>query len=86
MLATCARRFVAWNYRQLEFCPNEVLPGFAFHQTDRDPSPKHKAACPDARCSNSSRARDFDFLGYRYSLLSSVGTAGLNNVLNMYVL
>ena len=36
-----------------------------------------------ARCSNSSRARDFDFLGYRYSLLSSVGTAGLNNVLNM---
>lgn len=28
-------------------------------------------------------ARDFDFLGYRYSLMSSIGTGGLNNVINM---
>ena len=27
--------------------------------------------------------RDFDLLGYRYSLLSSIGTGGLNNVMNM---
>jgi hypothetical protein len=28
-------------------------------------------------------ARDFDYLGYKFSLLSSIGTAGLNNVLCM---
>ena len=27
--------------------------------------------------------RDFDYLGYRYGLMSSIGTAGLNNVLAM---
>eukprot|EP01050_Picozoa_sp_SAG11_P002502 SAG11_NODE_128_length_15542_cov_6.432105_4_plen_150_part_00 len=27
--------------------------------------------------------RDFDFVGFRYGLLSSVGTAGLNNVVAM---
>ena len=25
-LSANEERFVAWNYRQLEFCPNEVLP------------------------------------------------------------
>ena len=69
----------AWNYRQLEFCPAEVLPGFAMHQTDRDPT----ALEIDPRSNNHARARDFDFLGYRYSVLSSVGTGGLNNVMNM---
>ena len=57
--------------------------GFAFHQTDRDPTALQKAECPQGRCSNHSRVRDFDLLGYRYSLLSSIGTAGLNSVLNM---
>ena len=75
------QREVAWSYRQLEFCPAESLPGFAFHQTDRDASPRQKAICPDGRCSNASRARDFDLLGHRYSLLSSIGTGGLNNVI-----
>lgn len=70
------QREVAWDYRQLEFCPPEQLPGFAFHQTDRDPSPKQKAACADGRCGNFSRTIDFDLLGYRYSLLSALGAAG----------
>ena len=29
------------------------------------------------------RARDWDYLGWRYSLLSSIAVAGWNNVLNM---
>ena len=74
------QREVAYSYRQLEFCPPESLPGFAFHQTDRDPSPKQAAICPDGRCANASRVRDFDLLGHRYSLLSSIATGGLNNV------
>lgn len=81
-LAANRQREVAWDYRMKEFCPAEALPGFAFHQTDRTGSPAQKAVCPDARCAYKSRRRDFDLLGYRYSLLSSIGTAGLNNVLN----
>jgi len=81
-LAGNKQRAVAALYRS-EFCPNEALPGFAFHQTDRDPTALQKATCPQGRCANHSRVRDFDLLGYRYSLLSSIGTGGLNNVLNM---
>jgi hypothetical protein len=81
-LAGNKQREVAALYRT-EFCPNEVLPGFAFHQTDRDPTTLQKASCPQGRCANHSRVRDFDLLGYRYSLLSSIGSGGLNNVLNM---
>jgi hypothetical protein len=78
-LAANEERSIAWNYRNVEFCPPEVLPGFAMHQTDRDPTVLEH----DQRSNNHSRARDFDLLGYRYSILSSVGTAGLNNVINM---
>merc|ERR1719469_1676353 len=51
--------------------------------TDRHPTALQNKACHAGRCANHSRARDFDLLGYRYSLLSSVGSGGLNNVLNM---
>ena len=78
-LSANEERSVAWNYRNLELCPAEVLPGFAMHQTDRDPTVLQH----DQRSNNHSRARDYDLLGSRYSILSSVGTAGLNNVLNM---
>ena len=78
-LAANEERSVAWNYRNLELCPAEVLPGFAMHQTDRDPTVLQH----DQRSNNHSRARDYDLLGSRYSILSSIGTAGLNNVINM---
>lgn len=81
-LAANFERSIAWNYRNVEFCPAEALPGFAGHQTDRDPTVLEKAA-GGQRSNSHARARDFDLLGYRYSILSSVGTAGLNNVLNM---
>ena len=81
-LAGNKQRSVAKGYRDA-YCPNDALPGFAFHQTDRDPTPLQKRVCSDGRCSNHSRVRDFDLLGHRYSLLSSVGTGGLNSVVNM---
>ena len=81
-LAGNKQRAIGKSYRD-EYCPNEALPGFAFHQTDRDPTALQNEACSAGRCSNHSRARDFDLLGYRYSLLSSVGSGGLNNVMNM---
>lgn len=83
-LAGNKQRSVAKLYRD-EYCPNEALPGFAFHQTDRDPTQLQKAACPgpEGRCATHARVRDFDLLGSRYSLLSSIGTGGLNSVINM---
>ena len=81
-LAANFERSIAWNYRNVEFCPSDVLPGFAMHQTDRDPTVLEKKA-GGQRSNSHARARDFDLLGYRYSVLSSVGTAGLNNVINM---
>ena len=82
-LAGNKQRQVASAYRA-QYCPNDALPGFAFHQTDRDPTALQEKICPGGgRCANHSRVRDFDLLGYRYSLLSSIGTGGLNNILNM---
>ena len=78
-LSANEERAIAWRYRNVEFCPAEVMPGFAMHQTDRDPTKLEH----DPRSNNHSRARDFDLLGYRYSLMSSIGTGGLNNVINM---
>ncbi len=44
-----------------------------------------ECACQGPNTGNFSHAnvRDFDFLGYRFGLLSSIGTAGLNNVVAM---
>lgn len=82
LLRANRQREVAYSY-QTEFCPPELLPGFSLHQTDRDPSMVQRAICSLGRCANASRRRDFDLLGYRYSLLSAVATGGLNNVVNM---
>ena len=54
-----------------------TAPGFFSHQTDMLNTTRQRAW-------DSPRfARDFDYFGYQYALLSSVGSAGLNNVINM---
>ena len=65
--------------------PSERVPGFAFHQTERG-APSAATTGVDL-CGNGEGGlagcyrRDFDLLGYKYSLLSEVATAGLNHVL-----
>ena len=81
------RRVNLW-YRNTALFPMERIPGFAFHQTERSEPPVDTQV--DV-CSNSSSAtgrqgcykRDFDLLGFRYSIISQVATAGLNNVMCM---
>lgn len=81
------RRVNYW-YRQASLLPMQRIPGFFSHQTERSAPP---AATQVDVCSNSSAPqgrqgcyrRDFDLLGYKYSLMSQVATAGLNNVLCM---
>ena len=70
------QRYAAWWYRVENFCPPEVLPGFITHQTPRD-----DAAGVMRR--DRFRARDWDYLGWKYSLISSIATAPMNHVVNM---
>jgi hypothetical protein len=62
-----------WSYRNLNFCPARRMPGFIGHQTERY-YPNGTLALSDYLL------RDFDLLGFPYSLLSSISTAGMNNV------
>lgn len=86
------QRYTAYRYRNYEFCPTELLPGFITHQTPRlkdagDIAPAERLRDPRRQDGElvltRFRPRDWDYLGWRYSLLSSIATAGWNNVLNM---
>ncbi|MBV9851257.1 MAG: hypothetical protein JO250_16425 [Armatimonadetes bacterium] len=69
------QRWAAWWYRMENFCPTEILPGFLTHQTQRFDA-QGSLALTDFRI------RDWDYLGWKYSVLSSVATAPMNHVLN----
>jgi hypothetical protein len=69
-------RYTAYLYRIDDFCPSELMPGFIGHQTPRNDD-------DGRRVDSSFRRRDWDYLGWRYSLMSSIAVAGLNNVVNM---
>ncbi len=79
-------RYTAYRYRNYEFTPSELVPGFITHQTsrsnDRDEMPSQQIS-GRGTVLTSYRARDWDYLGWRYSVLSSIAVAGWNNVLNM---
>jgi hypothetical protein len=69
------QRHAAWWYRVDNFCPLEILPGYMTHQT-----PRQNAAGTVLR--SAFRTRDWDYLGWRYSVMSSIGTAPFNHVVN----
>lgn len=84
-VSAARQRFTAWRYRVHDFAPNEIVPGFITHQTPRN---DHTGEMPQTKTDTGVlldrfRARDWDYLGWRYSLLSSIATGGWNNVLNM---
>ncbi len=76
-------RFVNYWYRNYEFAPEEIIPGYATHQTERskeiDGGSLHKAEMMYTRY----RPRDWDYLGFKYSFISSIATGGWNNVVDM---
>ncbi|HXR40284.1 MAG TPA: hypothetical protein VN776_14385, partial [Terracidiphilus sp.] len=78
-------RFVNYWYRNYQFAPEEIIPGYATHQTERS---RNTAGAGGQRQDvemmyTRYRPRDWDYLGYRYSFISSIGTGGWNNVVNM---
>jgi hypothetical protein len=69
------QRFAAWVYRMQRFCPPEILPGFMTHQTERSDAKKVMRR-------DRFRPRDWDLLGWRFSVLSSIATAPFNHVVD----
>ena len=77
-------RDINYGYSTLQLLPSSRVPGFIFHQSERTDDDGHfYCTRQETLCVNNSNTRDFDYLGYKYSLLSSIGTAGLNNVFTM---
>ncbi len=78
-------RYTAYWYRNYEFAPSEIVPGFITHQTARndDTGKMPMEVTPSDDVPLPFRQRDWDYLGWRYSLLSSIAVAGWNNVINM---
>ena len=81
-------RFVNYWYRNYQFAPAEIVPGYATHQTERSrniPDDETSGGHPQKveEVHTPYRLRDWDYLGYRYSFLSSIGTGGWNNVVDM---
>jgi hypothetical protein len=69
------QRFAAWTYRVERFAPPEITPGFMTHQSERSDE-------KDVMRRDRFRPRDWDALGWKYSVLSSIGTAPFNHVLD----
>jgi hypothetical protein len=69
------QRFAAWTYRVERFAPPEIMPGFITHQSERS---DEKGVMRRDRF----RPKDWDVLGWKYSLLSSIGTAPFHHVVN----
>lgn len=82
------QRYVAYWYRNHMFAPTEILPGYITHQTERTREvtktlPDGRTVVENELMLTDYRQRDWDYLGWRYSLLSSIGTAGWNHVVSM---
>jgi hypothetical protein len=73
-------RHVNYVYRAKQLLPNVRIPGFMSHQSDRH---FDDGTSPADRNYSAVHRRDFDFQGFSFGLLSSIGTAGLNNVVAM---
>ena len=69
------QRFAAWTYRVERLTPPEIMPGFITHQSERNDD-------KEVMRRDRFRPRDWDVLGWKYSLLSSIGTAPFNHVVN----
>ncbi len=69
------QRFAAWTYRVERFTPPEIMPGFITHQSERNDE-------KEVMRRDRFRPKDWDVLGWKYSLLSSIGTAPFHHVVN----
>lgn len=71
------QRLTTYWFRNIQFCPTELMPGFITHQTAR------KDAKGDVNRTSDFNIRDWDYLGWKYSLISSVATAPFAHCVDM---
>lgn len=71
------QRTTSYWFRNVQFCPTQIMPGFITHQTAR------KNSVGDVPRSEDFNIRDWDFLGWKYSLISSVATAPFAHCVDM---
>ena len=74
-------RYAIFLYKNYEYYPTEALPGFISHQV-----PRHGGNTEQEKTSPLNtgwRMRNFDYLGWKYSVISSIGYAGINHVIAM---
>eukprot|EP00937_MAST-01D_sp_MAST-1D-sp2_P003944 g3944.t1 len=79
-------RLVNHRYAIEQLLPPSRIPGFIFHQTERTDDNGTNACFGGGQANQpcyDMNVRDFDLLGYKYGLLSTIGTAGQNNVVTM---
>ena len=81
-------RFVDYWYRNYQFAPERLVPGYITHQTERSMNMHSEGSSDGGRTTvkmmyTGYRQRDWDYLGYRYSLISSIATGGWNSVVDM---
>lgn len=82
------QRYINYWYRNYEFAPDEILPGYATHQTERSINVPQVNSARETTLDEQVvytrfRPRDWDYLGYRYSILSGLATGGWNAVVGM---
>ncbi len=84
-VSAARERYTAYRYRNHEFAPGELVPGFITHQTSRsdDSGDMPQTKTDRGVMLTPFRVRDWDYLGWRYSLLSSIAVGAWNNVINM---
>ncbi|KAB2641268.1 MAG: hypothetical protein DVB25_02360 [Verrucomicrobia bacterium] len=71
------QRWATWFYHMEHFTPWELVPGYMSHQTPRGDA---TGLCVRDRAFHT---RDWDVLGWRYSVLSSIGTAPFNHTISL---
>ena len=71
------QRWATWYYHMEQFTPWEMVPGYMTHQTPRSDA---KGQCVRDRAFHT---RDWDVLGWRYSVISSIGSAPFNHVVDL---
>ena len=71
------QRWAASYYHLEQFTPWQMVPGYMTHQTPRN------NAQGDCVRDRAFHARDWDYLGWRYSVISSIGTAPFNHVVDL---
>ena len=74
-VSAARQRYVAYKLMVNDFIPIEIMAGFITHQTQRGDA-------QDVMHRDSFRTRDWDYFGWKYSLLSSISTAPFNHVVN----